>query len=386
MERSISHSGRWRIGGLVLFGVGIWVIFVERGMAGAQPPPPPEWATPPPKRSVQVTGQEVFSNTRWQTLTVGISSPGASELWITRENLLQNPTLSSLRLGFGGLTYPDLITRVQAWAEPLDGEITWTIETTGVVFYNVQPTHTLFALWVTTAYVTYDPPEYLLTFGVIGGLNFEYAAGAYVKVPEVYTITYARVFSANPPIANTLPIYTSDGAYWPMIPMYPPENERAWITYGVRIGDLREDPANPRPDLIWLSSTLQILEGGQARIRAEIRNDGDMKIPERIGGFLAALYQRPPDDPPVGPLDGTGFVAWMEGPSGVWLPPIPVGGQLSVSATASMEAGSCFFIYVDVDPYGETTNGRVWESDETNNVRRICPSMIYLPLVMRGGW
>ncbi|HXF70560.1 MAG TPA: hypothetical protein VNK89_12230, partial [Thermoflexus sp.] len=355
--------------------------------AGAQTPPPPEWATPRPVRSSadHVHSFEVLSNTRWQTLTIGISDPGSRELWITRENLLQNSTLSSLRLGFAGLTYPDLITRVQAWAEPMDGVITWTIETTGVVFYGVQPTHTLFASWATTAYVTYDPPEYLLEFGVIGGPGFQYATGAYVQVPvDVYTITYARVSTANPQLSNPFPVYTSDGAYWPMRAMHPPPGERAWITYTLRIGDRREDPNNPRPDLIWLTPTFHVTGYAQVEISATIRNNGAGGVPNRVGGFLAALYQRPPWDPPSGPLDGRGFLTWTVGPSGVWLPPLSSGHELVVSANAPLPIGDCFFLYVDVDPYMETTTGRVWESNEENNIARICPPTIYLPLVLRG--
>ncbi|MCS6964069.1 hypothetical protein [Thermoflexus sp.] len=353
-------------------------------MVLAQSLPPPEWATPRPNAArIRLAGTESLSNTRWQTIVIGISPPGASELWITRENVIQTPTLSSLRLGFGGLTYPDLITRVQAWAEPMDGEITWTVETTGVVFYGVQFTHTLFASWATTVYARYDSPEYIVTFGVIGGPGFEYGIGSYVKIPNVYTITYARVFSAYPDVADPFPIYTPDGAYWPVIRMHPPSESRAWITYALRIGDLREDTANPRPDLIWLTPSLQLVEGGQVRIRAEIRNNGSVKIPERIGGFLAALYRRLPDDPPAGPLDGRGWVAWMRGSLGDWLPPMDPGAQLPVSATTGLEAGKCFFLYVDVDPYYETTVGRVWESNEANNVVRICPPTVYLPLVLR---
>ncbi len=328
---------------------------------------------------------EVLSNTRWQTLSIGISAPGDPTLWVTRENQLERSELSSLRLGFGGLTYPELITRVQAWAEPMEGGITWTIESTGVVFYGVQFTHTLFVSWATTAYVNYDPPEYSLVFGVIGGPGFAYATGAYVRLPEIYTITYARVVSANPEAPDPFPIYTADGAYWPMTAMRPASGERAWITYALRIGDLRSDTRNPRPDLSWVSATLRIRDDGKTEIRAVLRNSGPAPIPPRVGGFLVALSRRPPDDPPAGPLDGGGFVGWMQGPSGIWLPPLEPGQNLEVTQTAEAQPGRCFFVYADVDPYGETTSGRVWEADEHNNVVRLCPSFMYLPMVLRGG-
>lgn len=327
---------------------------------------------------------EVLSNTRWQTLTVGASAPGAATLWVTRENQLERSELSSLRLGFGGLTYPDLITRVQAWVEPMDGGITWTVESTGVVFYGVQFTHTLFASWATTAYVTYDPPEYSLVFGVIGGPGFAYATGAYVRLPGVYTLTYARVVSANPPVSDPFPIYTADGVYWPLAAMRPPAGERAWITYVLRIGDRRSDPQNPRPDLSWVSATLRPRNDGQFEIRAVLRNSGPIPIPPRVGGFLVALSRRPPDDPPAGPLDEKGFVAWMESAWGVWHPPLAPGKSLEVTQIAGAQPGTCFFVYADVDPYGETTSGRVWEADESNNWIRLCPSLMYLPMVWRG--
>ncbi|MCS7250905.1 MAG: hypothetical protein RMK32_02270 [Anaerolineae bacterium] len=386
MRRSWQPPKRIIVSGLILSGIALWLSMIGMGMARAQPLPPPEWMSPRPHApQIRVASTESLNNTRWQTIVIGVSSPGASELWITRENLLQNTTLESLRLGFGGLTYPDPITRVHAWAEPSDTGITWTVETTGVVFYGVRFTHTLFASWVTTAYAVYDPPEYLITFGVIGGVGFEYVTGVYVKVPDVYTITYARVISAQPEVPDPFPVYTVDGAYWPMTRMQPPPGSRAWITYSIRVGDRREDNANPRPDLIWLTPKLQIIGNRQVRVSAEIQNSGLARVPGRIGGFLAALYQRLPGDPPSGPLDGRGFVAWMQGPSGPWLLPMDPGTRVSVSATASLEANKCFFLYVDVDPYYETTVGRVWEANEGNNVAEICPPTVYLPLVLRGG-
>ncbi len=329
---------------------------------------------------------EVFPNTRWQTLTIGITSPGDPNLPITRENRIENATVDRLRIGFGGLTYPDWITRVEAWADPLDGEITWTVEPTGVLFINVQPTHTLFASWVTTAYAQHNPPEYEITVGTIGGTGFEFATGMAVHVPtEVYTITYARIVSTSQEGLDPFPLYTPEGLLWPLARFTATPEDRAWVTYTIRLGDLRGNPEETLPDLILLSPTLRLV-GGMAQVNAWVRNAGAAPIPPRVGGFLAALQQRAPGNPPAGPRDGEGFAAWMQGPSGVWLPPLAPGQEIPITGTASFQPGRCFFLNLDVDPYGESPlTGRVWEAREDNNVTAICPATVFLPLILRGG-
>ncbi|GBD08021.1 hypothetical protein HRbin22_00250 [Candidatus Thermoflexus japonica] len=370
-----------RLLSLLLMGLGMLGALVGHG--GAQtppPPPPPPW--PAPGLPPGLHAADVFPNARWQTMTIGIAGPGDPYLPITRENLLQNSTVSGIRFGFGGLTYPDLITHVEAWADPLDGAITWTVETTGVVFYNVQPTHTLFASWVTTAYARYDPPEYEITVGTIGREGFEFATGMAVRLPAgVYTITYARIISTSHEGLNPLPIYVPDGITWPMEHFTTTPDSRAWVTYTFRIGDLRNRETT-LPDLIPLSLSWR-LDNGRAWISAWIRNAGPAPVPASVGGFLAALQQRAPTDPPAGPMDGGGFEAWM-GMNGPWLPPLDVGQEIRITGTAPIRPGRCFFVNVDVDPYGESPLvGRVWEAQENNNVIGICPEVLFLPLIQR---
>jgi len=370
---------------LLLAGLGLLGGFVWHGTARAlPPPPPPPWPTPRPAPALRAA--EVFPNTRWQTLTIGITSPGDPNLPITRENRIENATVDRLRIGFGGLTYPDWITRVEAWADPLDGEITWTVEPTGVLFINVQPTHTLFASWVTTAYAQHNPPEYEITVGTIGGTGFEFATGMAVHVPTgVYTITFARIVSTSQEGLDPFPLYTPEGLLWPLARFTATPEGRAWVTYTIRLGDLRGNPEETLPDLILLSPTLQLV-GGMAQVNAWVRNAGAAPIPPRVGGFLAALQQRAPGNPPAGPWDGEGFAAWMEGPSGVWLPPLAPGQEIPITGTASFQPGRCFFLNLDVDPYGESPlTGRVWEAREDNNVTAICPATVFLPLILRGG-
>ncbi|WP_448601015.1 hypothetical protein [Thermoflexus hugenholtzii] len=373
-----------RLLSLLLPGLGLLGILVWHGTARAlPPPPPPPWPTPRSKPALSAA--EVFPNTRWQTLTIGITSPGDPDLPITRENRIQNATVDRLRIGFGGLTYPDWITRVEAWADPLDGEITWTVEPTGVLFINVQPTHTLFASWVTTAYAQYNPPEYEITIGTIGGTGFEFATGMAVHVPTgVYTITYARIISTSREGLNPLPSYTPEGILWPLARFTTTPESRAWVTYTFRLGDLRSH-SEVTPDLIPLSLTFRI-SGEMARVNAWIRNAGAVPIPPRVGGFLVALQQRAPGNPPAGPWDGEGFAAWMEGASGIWLPPLASHEEILITGTAPLQPGRCLFLNVDVDPYGESPlTGRVWEAREDNNVIAVCPAAVFLPLILRGG-
>ncbi len=384
VKMSLRFERILRLLSLLLPGLGLLGILVWHGTARALPPPPPSpWPTPRPAPALRAA--EVFPNTRWQTLTIGITSPTDPNLPITRENRIQNATVDRLRIGFGGLTYPDWITRVEAWVDPLDGEITWTVEPTGVLFINVQPTHTLFASWVTTAYAQYSPPEYEITVGTIGGIGFEFATGMVVRVPtEVYTITYARIISASREDLSPFPLYTPEGVIWPMTYFTSTPESRAWVTYTFRLGDLRGNPEEMLPDLMLLSPTLRLV-GSMAQVSAWVRNAGAAPIPPRVGGFLAALQQRAPGNPPAGPWDGEGFAAWMEGPSGVWLPPLTSGEEILITGTASLQPGRCLFLHVDVDPYGESPlTGRVWEAREDNNVIAVCPAAVFLPLILRG--
>ncbi len=370
--------------GLTLTGLGLLGALIGRGSAQTLPPPPPPPWPAPPAPEPGIAAAETLPNARWQTMTIGITDPGDPHLSITRENRVENATVSSLRIGFGGLTFPGQITRVEAWADPLDGAITWTVEATGVVFYNIQPTHTLFASWVTTAYARYDPPEYEITVGTIGREGFDFATGMAVRLSAgVYTVTYARIVSASHEGLSPFPLYVPGGLVWPMARFTTTPESRAWVTYTFRLGDLRNRSEATLPDLIPLTMTLRI-HGGSAQVNAWIRNAGAASVPSRVGGFLVALQQRAPGDPPTSPADGGGFETWMQGPTGVWLPPLSPGHEVPITGTASLQPGRCLFLNVDVDPYGESPlTGRVWEAWEDNNVSMICPHVLFLPLILR---
>jgi len=182
---------------------------------------------------------------------------------------------------------------------------------------------------------------------------------------------------------NPLPIYTPEGLVWPLAYFTTTAESRAWVTYTIRLGDLRANLTETLPDLVLVSPTARLM-GGTFQVRAWVRNIGAAPVPPRVGGFLVALQQRPRGDPPAGPSDGGGFVDWMAGPTDVWLPPLAPGAEIPITGTAPIGPGRCLFLHLDVDPFGESPIvGRVWEAREDNNIAMICPPAVFLPLVLR---